>query len=224
MKRLKLLCSVITAAAVLLAATSCDLELRDSLGEAGTSYTETGIILDAESKYVVKDVVAENSNFTFAANQLTAQTGVSVSFNMKDDFQGGWDYNVFKSKQVIIFLGEIGSYKNGTWNGNFWVADYCKASNGGAYNSWQKNANFATVSFNADGTITMYRNGVLMLTYAADGTSSDAGAAKISEVVSQFIADLTTSGITTSQTMKNLVITKAVDDTGAEALYNTYKN
>lgn len=222
MKKLKLLLSVFAAVGLLAA---CDMELNSTLGDEVVSYSEqrldAGSLKISDSVSVTGTVqtgVIEDGS-TFYCMGFSADEGIAVSFNMLNTYTNDWD-NVLTTNQATIQLATMGYWPNGTWASNVWES-VAASSNGGSYTSYYNSACFVTVSFNADGSICFYKDGLLLLTYAADSGMSDDSSYKIEELCSAFISDITSGeNLAVNITTKNLYITEALDDTNAALLYS----
>ncbi|MFA6936652.1 MAG: bacterial Ig-like domain-containing protein, partial [Treponema sp.] len=165
---------------------------------------------------------------------VTSTTGASVSFWLGTDLASDWT-TVIKTVQGSIQLSTLGYYPDGTWKTN-WFESAATSSNGGAYKSYFNAASYVTVSFNTDNTITFYKNGVLLFTYASTTTGNDDTSCAISNLCSAVISDLAKSGFTLNPdestaetadvtvTMYDAYVNSSVDATSAVSLYTAALN
>ena len=222
MKINKILISVFSAIVLL---SGCNMELNSALGDETVSYSLQR--LNAGTLKVSSGVSVEGclqsgaieAGSTFYCMDFDPEKGVAVSFNILNTYNSDWT-NVFKTNQATVQLSTMGYWPNGTWASNVWesVAD---STNGGSYTSYYNSACFVTVSFNTDGSICFYKDGLLLLTYKASSGMSDDSSYKIEQLCNAFISDITScENLEVNLIIKNLYVTQALDDTNAALLYS----
>ena len=222
MKKLKILLSVF-ASLVFLA--GCNMELNSTLGDETVSYSlqklnaETLNISNSVSVKGTMQSGAIAAGSTFYCTNFDAEDGVAVSFNILNTYDNDWT-NVLTTNQTTVQLSTMGYWPNGTWVSNVWES-VASSTNGGSYTSYYNSACFVTVSFNKDGSVCFYKDGVLLLTYAATSGMSDVSTYTISQLCEAFISDITSSeNLAVNIITKNLYVTQALNDTNAALLYS----
>ena len=154
---------------------------------------------------------------------ISQYTGVSITFRVKD-VGSDWDVifrtpnakatvylsvlnynnaNTFEASATLSEAGEAileehGLATDGSQNWQLFLGSLCE---GGEC--------IATISYNVDGSITFYRNGELMLTYAANTAIGTAGTAK--DLVACMIAQIRTQGLSVVYPVSNVIIAYAAD-------------
>lgn len=155
---------------------------------------------------------------------ISQYTGVSITFRVKD-VGSDWDVifrtpnakatvylsvlnynnaNTFEASATLSEEGEQFLTENGygvTGSNHVIFLDEVEAN--------QENGSVATISYNVDGSITFYRNGELMLTYAANTAIGTAGTAK--DLVACMIAQIRTQGLSVVYPVSNVIIAYAAD-------------
>ncbi|MBE6340863.1 MAG: glycoside hydrolase family 43 protein [Bacteroidales bacterium] len=99
------------------------------------------------------------------SSNITTETGLSISFQMNETINSDWT-PIAKSTdgKYIMYLSVL------HYNDNDFYEAAAQSFNGGSYTSFYNKKYYVTISFNPDGTVSYYRDGVLMLTYAANIT------------------------------------------------------
>ncbi|MCR5697410.1 MAG: glycoside hydrolase family 43 protein [Marinilabiliaceae bacterium] len=97
------------------------------------------------------------------SSNITTETGLSISFQMNETINSDWT-PIAKSTdgKYIMYLSVL------HYNDNDFYEAAAQSFNGGSYTSFYNKKYYVTISFNPDGTVSYYRDGVLMLTYAAN--------------------------------------------------------
>ena len=97
------------------------------------------------------------------SSNITTETGLSISFQMNETINSDWT-PIAKSTdgKYIMYLSVL------HYNDNDFYEAAAQSFNGGTYTSFYNKKYYVTISFNPDGTVSYYRDGVLMLTYAAN--------------------------------------------------------
>ena len=155
---------------------------------------------------------------------ISQYTGVSITFRVKD-VKTDWDVifrtpnakatvylsvlnynnaNTFEASATLSEEGEQFLTENGydvTGFNHVIFLNEVKAN--------QENGSVATISYNVDGSIAFYRNGELMLTYAANTAIGTAGTAK--DLVACMIAQIRTQGLSVVYPVSNVIIAYAAD-------------
>ena len=222
--------------------TELTLTVTVSIGSASISQTKTFTIKGlseasilgmlpadiADDGYLVK--VEPGAGGSIAPiGGLSSYTGVSITFRVKD-VKTDWDVmfrtpggtqiylsvlnyknvNIFESAATLSEEGEQFLTENGygvTGFNHVIFLDEVEAN--------QKNGSVATISYNVDGSITFYRNGELMLTYAADTPiKPDTGgpsAGPVKSLVANIIAQIRTRGLNVVYPVSNVIVGYAAD-------------
>lgn len=217
--------------------TELTLTVTVSIGSASISQTKTFTIKGlseasilgmlpadiADDGYLVK--VEPGAGGSIAPiGGLSSYTGVSITFRVKD-VKTDWDVifrtpnakatvylsvlnynnaNTFEASATLSEEGEQFLTENGygvTGSNHVIFLDEVEAN--------QENGSVATISYNVDGSITFYRNGELMLTYAANTAIGTAGTAK--DLVACMIAQIRTQGLSVVYPVSNVIIAYAAD-------------
>ena len=161
-------------------------------------------------------------------SELSTYTGVSFTFRVKG-MGSDWDVmfrtangtqvylSVLNYKNVNIFesaatlseeakaiLQEHGLATDGSQSWQLFLGSLCE---GGEC--------VATISYNVDGTIAFYRNGELMLTYAAETPISvdenTAPVGTVSDLVNTMVAQVRTQGLSVVYPVSNVIVARAAD-------------
>lgn len=161
--------------------------------------------------------------------------GFSISFWVDENYDSDWTQviDVCNAATVddatnIYFIGLslINHWIDGS-QANFLMESQGTASNGGAWNSFVATKAYATISFNTDGSITYYKDGKLIFTYAADteltlGDGASAKSQTVSEMCSEIISFAGQYGyIKAYEGLSDIVTGSAVDAAGAAELAKT---
>ncbi len=154
---------------------------------------------------------------------ISQYTGVSITFRVKD-VGSDWDVifrtpnakatvylsvlnynnaNTFEASATLseagtAILEEHGLATDGSQNWQLFLGSLCE---GGEC--------IATISYNVDGSVAFYRDGELMLTYAANTAIGTAGTAK--DLVACMIAQIRTQGLSVVYPVSNVIIAYAAD-------------
>lgn len=154
---------------------------------------------------------------------ISQYTGVSITFRVKD-VGSDWDVifrtpnakatvylsvlnynnaNTFEASATLseagkVILEEHGLATDGSQNWQLFLGSLCE---GGEC--------IATISYNVDGSVAFYRDGELMLTYAANTAIGTAGTAK--DLVACMIAQIRTQGLSVVYPVSNVIIAYAAD-------------
>lgn len=154
---------------------------------------------------------------------ISQYTGVSITFRVKD-VKTDWDVifrtpnakatvylsvlnynnaNTFEASATLseagkVILEEHGLATDGSQNWQLFLGSLCE---GGEC--------IATISYNVDGSVAFYRDGELMLTYAANTAIDTAGTAK--DLVACMIAQIRTQGLSVVYPVSNVIIGYAAD-------------
>lgn len=155
---------------------------------------------------------------------ISQYTGVSITFRVKD-VATDWDV-MFRAPggNAIVYLSVLNYRNENIFEASATLSEEGKqflTENGYGVTGFnhvifldeveanQENGSVATISYNVDGTITFYRNGVLMLTYAANTAIGTAGTAK--DLVACMIAQIRTQGLSVVYPVSNVIIAYAAD-------------
>lgn len=155
---------------------------------------------------------------------ISQYTGVSFTFRVRD-VATDWDV-MFRAPggNAIVYLSVLNYNNANTFEASATLSEEGKqflTENGYGVTGFnhvifldeveanQENGSVATISYNVDGTITFYRNGVLMLTYAANTAIGTAGTAK--DLVACMIAQVRTQGLSVVYPVSNVIIAYAAD-------------
>lgn len=222
--------------------TELTLTVTVSIGSASISQTKTFTIKGlseasilgmlpadiADDGYLVKAEPGAGGSIA-PIGELSNYTGVSFTFRVKD-VATDWDVifrtangtqvylSVLNYKNVNIFesaatLSEAG--KQFLIDNGYGVTGFNHVIFLDEVEANQENGSVATISYNVDGSITFYRNGVLMLTYAAetpirvDNTTPAVG--KVSDLVRTMVAQVRTQGLSVVYPVSNVIVGYAAD-------------
>ena len=222
--------------------TELTLTVTVSIGSASISKTKEFTIkgLSEDSiKQMLPESIADDGYLVKAepgaggsiapVSDLSAYTGVSVTFRVKD-MKSDWDVMFRTANGTQVYLSVL-NYKNV----NFFESEATLSEEGKQFlteNGYgvtgsnhvifldeveanQENGSVATISYNVDGTITFYRNGVLMLTYAAETPISvdenTAPVGTVRDLVRTMVAQVRTQGLSVVYPVSNVIIAYAAD-------------
>ena len=194
------------------ATTDTNVTLRLTISKGNYKYVKdyTVKVLSAESKNELlpleSDAIlaeyADKSAANAATPQKTVSTSTGLSFSMyAPDMESDWVTVLQdKSKSYLLQFATISYSKNNAWCWYYeaaaTVSDYAKKQGYNSENIWTAfmdgtaGAYYLTVSFNADGSISYYRDGNLMMTYAATLKPSNGDVSTtISEISKKVISD-----------------------------------
>ena len=155
---------------------------------------------------------------------ISQYTGVSITFRVKD-VATDWDVifrtpnakatvylsvlnynnaNTFEASATLseagkVILEEHGLATNGSQNWQLFLGSLCE---GGEC--------VATISYNVDGSVAFYRDGELMLTYAANTAIGTAGTVR-KTLSPAMIAQVRTQGLSVVYPVSNVIIAYAAD-------------
>ena len=153
--------------------------------------------------------------------ELSNYTGVSFTFRVKD-VATDWDVMFRTANGTQVYLSVLNYNNANTFEASATLTEEAKAilqEHGLATDgsqSWQLFLGslceggecVATISYNVDGSIAFYRNGVLMLTYAAD---TPIGTGTVRGLVDSMIAQVRTQGLSVVYPVSNVIIGYAAD-------------
>ncbi len=154
---------------------------------------------------------------------ISQYTGVSITFRVKD-VGSDWDV-IFRAPggNAIVYLSVLNYRNENIFEAEATLSEEGKqflTENGYGVTGFnhvifldeveanQENGSVATISYNVDGTITFYRNGVLMLTYAAD---TEIGSSTVRNLSAYMIAQIRTQGLSVVYPVSNVIIAYAAD-------------
>lgn len=154
---------------------------------------------------------------------ISQYTGVSITFRVKD-VATDWDV-MFRAPggNAIVYLSVLNYNNANTFEKEATLSEEGKqflTENGYGVTGFnhvifldeveanQENGSVATISYNVDGTITFYRNGVLMLTYAAD---TKIGSSTVRNLSAYMIAQIRTQGLSVVYPVSNVIIAYGAD-------------
>lgn len=182
----------------------------------------------ADDGYLVKAEPGAGGSIA-PVSKLSAYTGVSVTFRVKD-MGSDWDVmfrtangtqvylSVLNYKNVNIFESAATLSEEGkqflTENG-YGVTGFNHVIFLDEVEANQENGSVATISYNVDGSITFYRNGELMLTYAAETPISvdenTAPVGTVRDLVRTMVAQVRTQGLSVVYPVSNVIVAYAAD-------------
>ena len=154
---------------------------------------------------------------------ISQYTGVSITFRVKD-VGSDWDV-IFRTPnaKATVYLSVLNYNNANTFEAEATLSEEGKqflTENGYGVTGFnhvifldeveanQENGSVATISYNVDGTITFYRNGVLMLTYAAD---TEIGSSTVRNLSAYMIAQIRTQGLSVVYPVSNVIVGYAAD-------------
>ena len=222
--------------------TELTLTVTVSIGSASISQTKTFTIKGLSEASILGMLPADIADDGYLAavepgaggsiapiGGLSSYTGVSITFRVKD-VKTDWDVmfrtangtqvylsvlnyknvNIFESAATLSEEGEQFLTENGygvTGFNHVIFLDEVEAN--------QENGSVATISYNVDGSITFYRNGELMLTYAAETPISvdenTAPVGTVRDLVRTMVAQVRTQGLSVVYPVSNVIIAYAAD-------------
>lgn len=154
---------------------------------------------------------------------ISQYTGVSITFRVRD-VGSDWDV-IFRTPnaKATVYLSVLNYNNANTFEAEATLSEAGKAvleehglATDGSQN-WQLFLGslceggecIATISYNVDGSVAFYRDGELMLTYAANTAIGTAGTAK--DLVACMIAQIRTQGLSVVYPVSNVIIAYAAD-------------
>ena len=215
--------------------TELTLTVTVSIGSASISKTKEFTIkgLSEDSiKQMLPDAIKDDGYLVKAepgaggsiapVSKLSNYTGVSFTFRVKD-VKTDWDVmfrtangtqvylsvlnyknvNIFESAATLSEAGKQFLIDNGydvTGSNHVIFLDEVEEN--------QENGSVATISYNVDGSIAFYRNGVLMLTYAVDTVI---GTGTVRDLVNTMVAQVRTQGLSVVYPVSNVIVAYAAD-------------
>ena len=215
--------------------TELTLTVKVTVGDSSVSKQKTVTIMglseksayenlppEIEREYVQGKYEPSKGEFIPAVPAVNSSTGVSLTFKVTD-LASDWDV-IFRAPggNAMVYLSVLNYGTDNIFEASATLSEEAKAllsSHGLATDgsqNWQiffgsltdDGSCYATISYNVDGSITFYRNGVLMLTYSAD---TSIGAAKVRNLVSYMIAQVRTQGLGVEYGISNVVVGFAAD-------------
>lgn len=233
------ICSAI-AAFCTLALAGCDLELRgDGLGDTGKRMT-----LKIHELTEVKDnmapsyagVTTEGTKLVFDDGVVSSDTGIAFSFCITDAVTSDWT-DVLTTTSTITRLATMDYTPNGVYECNIFegaseTGDGVNENGAGnpeggnLWDTFTRKACFVTIDFSKDGSISYYKDGLLVIGGTNASHKFNDGSHTIEKQVSALIKDLTNGGtVTTGILMKNITVTEAInaDTDKAELLYKNLR-
>ena len=212
---------------IVYAGTSKELSTKTYWGKKISDDQEVAITLP----YTVEGDLASGTTVkALGSDLINSETGLSLSFSIGNTYTSDWTqiFNIGASDGTdtyFVGLSLINHWKNKA-QVNYLMESQATASNDGAWNSFCNTAAFATISFNTDGTITYYKDGELIFTYAADTAATlaetNGESQTVSEMVSEIISYFASNGATTNFAISDLVVSTALSATEAEEFFTEY--
>ena len=170
-----------------------------------------------------------------AVSQIDASTGVSLTFRV-ENIGSDWDV-IFRApgKKAIVYLAVLNYQNADTYElsatiseaGAKILTDHGFTADTGNY--WrlflgslcdnEDKSCIATISYNVDGSITFYRDGVLMLTYAATTKIGESTVGALSKYMAEQVGSV---GLEVVWPVEDLIIGYAVDYKPCEHIYGAY--
>ena len=170
-----------------------------------------------------------------AVSQIDASTGVSLTFRV-ENIGSDWDV-IFRApgKKAIVYLAVLNYQNADTYElsatiseaGAKILTDHGFTADTGNY--WrlflgslcdnEDKSCIATISYNVDGSIAFYRDGVLMLTYAATTEIGESTVGALSKYMAEQVGSV---GLEVIWPVEDLIIGYAVDYKPCEHIYGAY--
>lgn len=185
------------------------------IGDAAILYNKAG---DATNHQVNADVLANVSS-----------TGVSVSFWLSKEVTSDWTAFINNSG-LLVALPNLDPYNNISdeaadlkeMNKTPAGDDFC---GNWIYSVFLGNLSYVTVTLNADGSVSYYKNGVKVISYAANDVMSNPKKT-VADFTTTLLRFMATSGFRFADGADvgaaNLFVTSALNDDAATAIYNWY--
>ena len=221
--------------------TELTLTVTVSIGSASIfktkEFTIKGLSEDSIKQMLPNSIADDGYLFAYEPAQgeqlapvsgITQYTGVSLTFRVKD-VATDWDVMFRTANGTQVYLSVL-NYKNvNIFESAATLSDAGKAILDGyglatdGTDSWQlflgslcENGEcVATISYNVDGSITFYRNGELMLTYAAETPISvdenTAPVGTVRDLVRTMVAQVRTQGLSVVYPVSNVIVAYAAD-------------
>ncbi len=160
---------------------------------------------------------ADISSFNNASpsGNINSKTGLSLSFHV-DDINSDWDLIAHSSDNSYSLLLSVLHYSNNDfYEAKATISPAAIAAGYGStpWTIFLDTSCFVTVSFNTDGSITYYKDGELMLTYAANETPSWSGGTSTTpaDITSAVINYYRSGQLIFDTDVKNIVVGYAAD-------------
>ena len=214
--------------------TELKLTVTVSIGSASISKTKEFTIKGLSEDSILNmlpDAIKDDSYLVKAepgaggsigpVSELSAYTGVSVTFRVKD-MGSDWDVMFRTANGTQVYLSVLNFNNANTFEASATLSEEAKtilqehglATDGSE--SWQlflgslcKDGEcVATISYNVDGSVAFYRDGELMLTYAAN---TAIGTGTVRDLVDSMIAQVRTQGLSVVYPVSNVIIAYAAD-------------
>lgn len=182
-----------------------------------------GMLPDAikDDGYLVKAEPGAGGSIA-PVSKLSAYTGVSFTFRVKD-MKSDWDVMFRTANGTQVYLSVLNFNNENTFEASATLSEEGKqflTENGygvtgsnhviflDEVEANKENGSVATISYNVDGSIAFYRNGVLMLTYAAD---TAIGTGTVRDLVNTMVAQVRTKGLSVIYPVSNVIVGYAAD-------------
>ena len=208
------------------------------LSEANADALVSSIVPEelATEEFIVAKAAPLAGETVNAVPQINASTGVSLTFRV-ENISTDWDV-IFRApgKQAIVYLAVLNYLGVDIFEtaatiseaGAKILTDHGFTANIGNY--WrlflgslcdnEDKSCIATISYNTDGSITFYRDGELMLTYAATTKIGESTVSALSKYMAEQVGSV---GLEVAWPVEDLIIGYAADYTGAcEHVYGAY--
>lgn len=171
------------------------------------------------SQYLYYQDYAEQGSSLEAVEFAAANTGVSLSFTVTG-LTSDWTPIFITENQEYVYLSVLNYAGANTFEAEGILSSEALAAGYTSASAWtiftDGNSHRATISYNIDGTIGFYRDGVLMLTYVADTIIGTGTAADLSREMALAVQQ---GKLTVQYDMADVGIGYGMDYKGKEYLY-----
>lgn len=199
--------------------TKVDITYTITCGDYSYSKTQS-VSVSTEKDFL--EYYADETTFAAAkpTDLITETTGLSISFDI-NGLTSDWDkvaHSTDNSK-YILYLSVLHYNNNDHYEAVATQSAEAKATGLAPHELFLNGSYNATVSFNTDGSISYYRNGVLMLTYAANASSSypSGGTVKPADIVKAVVNYYKKDQLVFDRSVSNIKINYAKDYVPSES-------
>ncbi len=159
---------------------------------------------------------ADTSAYNAATSNcnINSKTGISISFSI-DNITSDWDNIAYSSDNLFnLYLSVLNYNSNDFYEAAATLSDAATSAGYTSSSAWEifLNTNcYVTVSYNTDGTIAYYKDGVLMLTFAAETSPSYGSGVTPANIVPAVISYYRSGDLIFDNDVQNIVIGYAAD-------------
>ncbi len=172
-------------------------------------------MLPIDEEYILGSY-ADTSEYNAAIpnSSINSKTGLSISFSI-DNITSDWDNIAYSSDKLYnLYLSVLNYNNNDFYEGAATLSDSATSAGYTSSSAWEIFLNtdcYVTVSYNTDGSITYYRDGVLMLTFPATLSPSYGSGVTPADIVPAVISYYLSGELIFDNDVQNIVIGYAAD-------------